>query len=759
MDDAASPAPAYMDATEADAPFVTGLAAQRSATHSPRPDSPADGPAPRQPTLLHRQPALHRPRAVSNLSDSSARAQQRRRELGLASPDSIPASPASVSYASEPVRRQTSLRSHGSSGPPTPSSHSVHAVGCGSVSDESVYSDDDGASPAPSLHRTLSSQSRVSVHSQGGGARRPDPAPTRSVSGARSLLRRAEAPPLPPRPASLTGTASPTASPRLSPPPQRGSPAAAGARRGTPAPTDSPTDPRRVPALGPSASHESLSSAYSDDGGVESAPRMPEPPPAASPFVSPPPAPSPFASPPSTSTPRMPSHSTAPGSRATSAAGHSMRSPASDTMQGLFDTFATALADLGLDDAPMDGLDEVRVQYRPTEYPGGSHGLPSSASTLESLLPPPSERREPRAPAGASGSARVLREASPVPPGASPTPGVPALPPSAAPRAPSGPAPSGAAPSGAAPSGPAPSGPAPSGPAAPSTSPEHFEVYGLTVWWPGSFDVTSNINYNSVMNRAFLYAGAANDLLTRPTNLDIWLERAKKQRPNVPDVLTSTVIEEQVRALEAQLAPTGEAAAAPAELPLPPNIPYPLLAKAQSAAHSDPGLLLATPSTGTRSVRRPNASTLIQSLNQLGRRKTPVPPMTARATPATVTPATGTPAATPAATAPSAATPAPPRLAPWASDAPMGLGILPRTPSAMSVGAGSAMGGAVPEPQLLAALARVRDALPDIDEATARRYLVRHQGDDMRAISDYLQEHARDEAPYRRSLFRTPRAR
>lgn len=89
----------------------------------------------------------------------------------------------------------------------------------------------------------------------------------------------------------------------------------------------------------------------------------------------------------------------------------------------------------------------------------------------------------------------------------------------------------------------------------------------------------------------------------------------------------------------------------------------------------------------------------------------------------------------------------------------MGLGILSRTPSAMSAGAGAGAGAAVPDTQLQAAVARMRDALPDIDEATARRYLVRHKGDDMRAITDYVQEHARDEAPYRRGLFRTPRAR
>ncbi|WFD19411.1 hypothetical protein MCAP1_001641 [Malassezia caprae] len=706
--------PRSMDATETDAPSVTGL--PRSGTHTPRPESPAErDAAPRQPSLLHRQPALHRPRASSNLSDTSVRAQQRRRELGLGSPVSVPTSPTSVSYASEPVHRQSSLRSHRSSGPPTPPSCSADAAGHGS--DESVYSDDD-ASAVPSLHRTLSSQSRVSGHSQGSATRSPSLASTRSVLGGRGLVRRADAPRLPPRPPSLSGSSSPLrrasaaaspSSPPKSPRAARGSLPASPALRAAPAPSDS-----QAPALGPSASSESLSSAYSEDAGA-SAPAVPEPAPASQ-----------LVSPPSTSTPRMPSQGTVPGSRATSG-GLSMRSPASDTMQDLFDTFASALADLGLDDAPIDGLHEVDVQYRPMEYPGGSHGLPSSASTLESLLPP-RERSEPRA--------------GPAVPAASPTP--------SAPPAAQGPTPS----------APAAQGPTPSAPAAqdtmPGAPPDHIEVYGLTVWWPGSFDVASNVNYDSVTNRALLYANAANDLLARPTHLDTWIERAQKQRPNVPDVLTTMVMKEQVRALEAQMTSGSDAVAAPADLPLPTNIPYPLLAKAQSAAHSDPGLLLATPSTGTRSLRRPHASTLIQSLNQLGRRKTPAPAMTARATPVALTPVAPTPAtATPAATTPGAAPPAPPRMTPWAPEAPMGLGILSRTPSAMSVGAT----GAVPDAQMQAALARMRDALPDIDEATARRYLMRHKGDDMRAITDYVQEHAHDEAPYRRGLFRTPRAR
>lgn len=276
------------------------------------------------------------------------------------------------------------------------------------------------------------------------------------------------------------------------------------------------------------------------------------------------------------------------------------------------------------------------------------------------------------------------------------------------------------------------------------------------------------MNYDSVTNRALLYADAANDLLTRPTHLDVWMERARKQRPNAPDALTMMVIQEQVRALDAQLAPSEDAAPSPADLPLPANIPYPLLAKAQSAAHSDAGLLLATPASTAKSMRRPNASTLMHSLHQLGRRKTPLLTGAARMNPPTVSPAmlstaSATPAATTPALTPKAAAPVapalPPRLTPWASDATMGLGILSRTPSAMSMGASGPDHSSIPEAQLQVALARVRDALPDIDEATARRYLMRHQGDDVRAITDYVQEQAREEAPYRRGLFRTPRAR
>ena len=80
-----------------------------------------------------------------------------------------------------------------------------------------------------------------------------------------------------------------------------------------------------------------------------------------------------------------------------------------------------------------------------------------------------------------------------------------------------------------------------------------------------------------------------------------------------------------------------------------------------------------------------------------------------------------------------------------------------------------------------AALIRMRDALPDIDEATAKNYLLRSQGDDVRAIvrikdnfilhawlcvclhvlqSEYMADHAQDESTQRRGLFsRTTRTR
>lgn len=71
-----------------------------------------------------------------------------------------------------------------------------------------------------------------------------------------------------------------------------------------------------------------------------------------------------------------------------------------------------------------------------------------------------------------------------------------------------------------------------------------------------------------------------------------------------------------------------------------------------------------------------------------------------------------------------------------------------------------------------AAVTRLRDALPEIDEATARLYVQRHHGDDVRALvrvssastytqSDYLADHAREEphAPRRGLFAHTPRTR
>lgn len=257
------------------------------------------------------------------------------------------------------------------------------------------------------------------------------------------------------------------------------------------------------------------------------------------------------------------------------------------------------------------------------------------------------------------------------------------------------------------------------------------------------------------MHRAALYAEAANDLYTRPTHLDVWLERAKQQRPSAPDALTTMVMQTQRRALEAQLQPSP--ASASADLPLPNNIPYPLLAKAQSAAHSDPGLLLATPATNNaRPTRLGHASTLMQSLN-LGRHKTPLTPSSATLPSARGTPSVRSVRGMPSATPNGASAPSAPRLAPR-TEAPLGLGILPRTPSAMSAAPPTERID-VPEAKLQAGIARLRDALPDIDEATARRYVVRCHGDDVRAITEYLHEQARDDAPRRGLFARTPRAR
>jgi len=374
----------------------------------------------------------------------------------------------------------------------------------------------------------------------------------------------------------------------------------------------------------------------------------------------------------------------------------------------MFDSFASALTDLGMDtNEPIRGLDDVSVSYHHAPYQGGSHGLPSHPSTLESMLPP-----DPPQPA-----ANPASTLTPTEPNTSLT-------------------------------------------RTPSTksdvppAPEHrLDVYGYNVWWPHAFDITSNLNYDSVSTsqRARLFGDAMTDLMTRPTHLDVWIQQVKSQRPNQADVLTRQVQQQQLEELQATLSPRpDDPKETPNELPLPSNIPYPLLAKAQSAAHADPGISLARVSP-----RKGASSSIMQSstaflMNQLERGRDLLTPNTA-ASPTPSRQRTPTMAAPPTShTSPNASSAMNRSLsartlgaASTSGSVPMGLGIVQRSASQ-----------APPDPAFSAALTRVRDALPDIDDATARHYLTKSQGDDVRAINDYMAEHAsRHDATQRRGIF------
>lgn len=378
-----------------------------------------------------------------------------------------------------------------------------------------------------------------------------------------------------------------------------------------------------------------------------------------------------------------------------------------DTLMDMFDSFASALTDLGMDTKePIKGLDDVSVSYHNAQYQGGSHGLPSHPSTLESMLPPVPPQPVPK-------PASLL------------TPSEPKTPLTRTPSTKSD---------------------------VPLVPEHRLDVYGYNIWWPHAFDITSNLNYDSVSTgqRARLFGDAMKDLMTRPTHLDVWIQQVKSQRPNQADVLTRQVQQQQLEELEATLSPRlDDPEHTTNELPLPTNIPYPLLAKAQSAAHADPGISLARVSP-----RKGASSSIMQSstaflMNQLERGRELL-------TPNTAPPPTPARQRTPTMAAPSIS------HTPNASSV-MNRSLSARTPAAASTSGGLPMGlgivqrsasQAPQDPAFSAALTRVRDALPDIDEATARHYLTKSQGDDVRAINDYMAEHVtRNDATQRRGIF------
>ncbi|PKI85204.1 hypothetical protein MVES_001119 [Malassezia vespertilionis] len=208
-------------------------------------------------------------------------------------------------------------------------------------------------------------------------------------------------------------------------------------------------------------------------------------------------------------------------------------------LQDLTDTFASAMADLGLDEmplddphagAPMPALDNVQVLYRAADGP----------SSLASLLPPTDAA---------------------LPPSIQQTP-----PPSRAPR------------------------PGPQTPEPPLVQGPRIEVYGQTVWWPLSFDPSANLNWDSVslQQRAHLFANASQDLLDCDTHLGAWIGAIRKQEYKAPEALMQHLQAEQLARLATSISPATDtelhAAEKPA-LPLPANIPYPLLAKVHKAQH------------------------------------------------------------------------------------------------------------------------------------------------------------------------------
>ncbi|WFD05850.1 hypothetical protein MVES1_001184 [Malassezia vespertilionis] len=427
-------------------------------------------------------------------------------------------------------------------------------------------------------------------------------------------------------------------------------------------------------------------------------------------------------------------------------------------LQDLTDTFASAMADLGLDEmplddphagAPMPALDNVQVLYRAADGP----------SSLASLLPPTDAA---------------------LPPSIQQTP-----PPSRAPR------------------------PGPQTPEPPLVQGPRIEVYGQTVWWPLSFDPSANLNWDSVslQQRAHLFANASQDLLDCDTHLGAWIGAIRKQEYKAPEALMQHLQAEQLARLATSISPATDtelhAAEKPA-LPLPANIPYPLLAKVHKAQHEgghapvSPAIAQPTHAgislSAARDTVRHDAQTAMRGaagaagygwmriqeaiprvpaapsfLGTLARRSTKKTRDTSSLfTPLAQTPLAQTPRARTQLQAPQEV---PLARAPKTSAADAGpthgLGI---------PGVGTSMGLPTPElgsprrvqslpqphtdPDFDAALRRMLDAVPEMNESIARMYLSRAKNDDVRATSDYLHDHARRDETQRRGFFsRTPRLR
>ncbi|WFD41794.1 hypothetical protein MPSI1_000430 [Malassezia psittaci] len=499
-----------------------------------------------------------------------------------------------------------------------------------------------------------------------------------------------------------------------------------------------------------------------------------------------------------------------PGSRVPSTSSEATTSP----LQGLSDTFATAMADLGLDDSappPIQGLDSVAVAYQTS--PNTEREANAQPRTrLESLLPPRTEalrtsEYDSQKLAPKADTKTHVSSVAPTPASLKPAPRL-----SNSPKE-----------------------PIPTMPPAPK-----LEVYGMTIWWPNSFDATSNVNWDSTSTtqRCHLQARAANDLMDRDTNLTRWMMQLRQVQPRVPEAQLDRVTSAQrqkheaafLAMLDADISNASQStlAADTSGMQLPTNIPYPLLARAskehpqsteymspqlnhsQSSAslhapHSsrlDPGAAMrgAAGAAGAGWQRLQGAMPRVPSstsfvMGTLGRRNSrrlrdvpsqqPQPAVVAHSTlnaPMSVPQRRplhrasyyelGTPRSAPLHEAGQNTGQKSIRTASRQSEASneqrFGLGI---------PGVGSRMGEDLRSvtPALLAGslnlppsvskpnlafennLKRVMDALPDLDEMTARRYLQQAQGDDVRAVSEYMQSQGDTS---RRSFFsRTPRTR
>ncbi|KAL4400976.1 hypothetical protein ACI68E_002300 [Malassezia pachydermatis] len=952
-DDSASSidvASSYLESTDtADAPYLTQLGSRPhksqsradslASTSTPASPTPAAAVAPAASTSmvdspsssvdgsvfsvrsgsgsrLQRQPAIHRSRTSSNVSDSSQTSQSSRRVLsqrprdasGSNSPVPLLGTPpppawraSSRSELTSPLQRHSSLRStlsgHSESLRPSKAGSLDHDneedddEGKDEHSDESVYSnegdkeeathstdaDPTTVSRASSVRSAASMPLPLRVHSSLSDTeeRRVPAVPTtparsqhrpRSSSLASPNERHTASPVLPPRRALAADVSDSSQSVRrTSLPPSAGTTSTAPSEAAStprvepavlsplsmppllpeeykPALPPRPRSQAETPALAPlppdataqmlsppdlpvSASQQSLSSAYSNESMASSKEESTS---EAKAPAAPAEGASTTTSPTMTSTPlttatshfaRMPTEEPIRSSDTSLVSWPASRHVSTDTtrasqrvvsgaseasstfttsMQELMDTFASAMADLGLDESapPVPGVDDMAVGYRATAYPHGSHGLPRSTSTLASMLPPPEPVKAPIS-SPLPAAAPALQQA--VAPGSTRTTSMASTMTSSTSSATS---------------------PALSNKALPqSPTDKRFHVYGMHVWWPGSFDVTSNLNYDSVspVQRAALFTNAANDLLQRPTNLSDWIEQIRALQPSAPDALTRSVMQTQMQELEASMTPHLGAPSEPSDLPLPSNIPFPLLAKAQSVAHGDPGIsLVNSPASHDSTSPPPSALPAAAAVAAATPATTTTPSMLASPAPrplsTTAAPALPTPtpaqamamASAPSRYAAATSTPAPPtpastqtkepstsmpasfftnplgrrkatHAATYSSYTPLRAFPSPRVPGAssewdaMPVGLGlyrapsQAMSdvSSLPDTAMNAAVTRLRDALPEIDEATARLYVQRHHGDDVRALSDYLADHAREEphAPRRGLFAHTPRTR